>query len=159
MSWRLYAGLNVDVGYPMPQWKRYRPDTKRMDTPSYAASPAVPGGPARAVGRSRERGPVGLATSDWREKELIMARPGDLQVGWQYRAACKGPQSHLFFPPNHIERKQERQRRERAAKAICRECPVVQECREYALMVREPHGIWGGLNEYERRQALARRAG
>ena len=85
-----------------------------------------------------------------------MARPGDLQVGWQYRAACKGLQSHLFFPPNHIERKQERQRRERAAKAICRECPVLQECREYALMVREPHGIWGGLNEYERRQALAR---
>jgi hypothetical protein len=25
--------------------------------------------------------------------------------------------------------------------------------------VREPHGIWGGLNEYERRQLLARRAG
>jgi WhiB family transcriptional regulator, redox-sensing transcriptional regulator len=100
-----------------------------------------------------------LAPSDRREKELNMARPGDLQVGWQYRAACKGLQSHLFFPPNHIERKQERLRRERAAKAICRECPVLNECREYALMVREPHGIWGGLNEYERRQALSRQAG
>lgn len=112
-----------------------------METTSYADSTAAP------------------VASDRREKETTMARPGDLQVGWQYRAACKGLQSHLFFAPNHIERKQERLRRERAAKAICRECPVLQECREYALVVREPHGIWGGMNEYERRQALARRAG
>jgi hypothetical protein len=30
---------------------------------------------------------------------------GDLQIGWQYRAACKGPQSQLFFAPSHLERK------------------------------------------------------
>jgi WhiB family redox-sensing transcriptional regulator len=83
----------------------------------------------------------------------------ELQIGWQYRAACKGPQSNLFFAPNHLERKEERLARETAAKAICRACPVLAECREYALLVREPHGIWGGLNEYERRQLLARRAG
>ena len=83
----------------------------------------------------------------------------DLQIGWQYRAACKGPQSELFFAPNHLERKEDRLERESAAKAICRSCPVLVECREYALTVREPHGIWGGLNEYERRQLLARRAG
>jgi WhiB family redox-sensing transcriptional regulator len=83
----------------------------------------------------------------------------ELQIGWQYRAACKGPQSNLFFAPNHMERKEERLARESAAKAICRTCPVLAECREYALLVREPHGIWGGLNEYERRQLLARRAG
>jgi WhiB family redox-sensing transcriptional regulator len=84
---------------------------------------------------------------------------GDLQFGWQYRALCKGPQSHLFFAPSHLERKEERLARESAAKAICRRCPVIEECREYALRVREPYGIWGGLNEYERRQLLARRAG
>jgi len=83
----------------------------------------------------------------------------DLQIGWQYRAACKGPVSNLFFAPNHLERKEQRLARESAAKAICRTCPVLAECREYALLVREPHGIWGGLNEYERRQLLARRAG
>src|SRR5919106_1145356 len=82
----------------------------------------------------------------------------ELQIGWQYRAACKGPQSHLFFAPNHLERKEERLAREAAAKAICRRCPVLAECREYALLVREPYGIWGGLNEYEPRQLLARRA-
>jgi len=83
----------------------------------------------------------------------------DLQICWQYRAACKGPVSNLFFAPNHLERKEERLARESAAKAICRGCPVLAECREYALLLREPHGIWGGLNEYERRQLLARRAG
>jgi len=30
-------------------------------------------------------------------------------------------------------------------------CPVRQECLDYALRVREPFGIWGGLNEAERR--------
>jgi len=27
----------------------------------------------------------------------------DLQIGWQYRAACKGPVSNLFFAPNHLD--------------------------------------------------------
>ena len=37
------------------------------------------------------------------------------------------------------------------AKAICADCPACQECLEYAVAIREPHGIWGGLNETERR--------
>jgi WhiB family redox-sensing transcriptional regulator len=35
---------------------------------------------------------------------------------------------------------------------------VRDECLEYALGIREPHGIWGGLNEFERRQLLRQRA-
>ena len=80
----------------------------------------------------------------------------ELQIGWQHLAACKGPQSELFFAPGHQERKEDRLVREAAAKAICRRCPVIAECREYALLVREPHGIWGGLNEQERRRILNR---
>ena len=48
--------------------------------------------------------------------------------------------------------------REAVAKAICRSCPVLEECREYSLEVREGHGIWGGLNEMERRAMLRQRA-
>jgi WhiB family redox-sensing transcriptional regulator len=33
------------------------------------------------------------------------------------------------------------------------------ECLEYAIQIREPHGIWGGLNELERKQLAERRAG
>ena len=34
---------------------------------------------------------------------------------------------------------------------------VRRECLDYAIRIREPHGIWGGLNELERKQILARR--
>jgi WhiB family redox-sensing transcriptional regulator len=30
----------------------------------------------------------------------------------------------------------------------------MEECLSYALEIREPHGIWGGANEAERRQVL-----
>ena len=78
---------------------------------------------------------------------------------WQVRAACRGPQAAIFFPPSHFERKEEKEARENRAKAICQACPVRKPCLEYALGIREPHGIWGGLNEAERKQLLARRAG
>ena len=78
---------------------------------------------------------------------------------WQDRAACKGPQAAIFFPPSHVERKDEREAREQRAKAICGECPVRQPCLDYALDIREQHGIWGGLNEVERKQLLAQRVG
>ena len=64
----------------------------------------------------------------------------------------------VFFPPAHAERKEERIARERAAKEICRPCPVRQECLDYAIRIREAHGIWGGLNEAERKQMIDRDA-
>lgn len=78
---------------------------------------------------------------------------------WQGRAACKGPQAAVFFPPTHAERKEEKLAREARAKAICKTCVVRVECLEYAIEIREPHGIWGGLNETERKQVVERRAG
>ena len=78
---------------------------------------------------------------------------------WQVKAACRGPQAAIFFPPTHFERKDEKEVREARAKAICATCPVKKACLEYAIRIREPHGIWGGLNELERKQVLARRAG
>ena len=78
---------------------------------------------------------------------------------WQVRAACKGPQATAFFPPAHAERKDDKLQREQRAKAICKTCSVCSDCLEYALRIREPHGIWGGLNEAERKQLAERRAG
>jgi len=81
------------------------------------------------------------------------------ELAWQMKAACRGPQAVVFFPPTHAERKEERAEREERAKAICAGCAVQRPCLEYALRIREPHGIWGGLNELERKALLARRAG
>jgi WhiB family transcriptional regulator, redox-sensing transcriptional regulator len=77
---------------------------------------------------------------------------------WQAKAACRGPQARVFFPPSHFERKDEKEFRETSAKGICAQCPVRRECLNYAISIREQHGIWGGLNEIERRHVLAREA-
>ena len=60
---------------------------------------------------------------------------------WQLKAACRGPQARVFF-------------REGRAKAICRTCSVKKDCLDYAVRIREQHGIWGGLSESERKPLL-----
>lgn len=42
------------------------------------------------------------------------------------------------------------------AKGYCRTCPVSHECLEDALERAEPFGVWGGLDEDERRALLHR---
>ena len=78
---------------------------------------------------------------------------------WQIKAACRGPQAAVFFPPAQFERKDEKEEREVRAKAICAICSVRKPCLEYSIKIREPHGIWGGLNEVERKALIARRVG
>ncbi len=77
---------------------------------------------------------------------------------WQLYAACRGEDSAYFFAPSYFEKRREKDAREAVAKAICLRCPVIDSCRDYALDVREGHGIWGGLNEMERRSLLRDRA-
>jgi WhiB family redox-sensing transcriptional regulator len=76
---------------------------------------------------------------------------------WQVKAACRGPQATVFFPPSTFERKDEKLERERRAKAICATCAVKQPCLDYAMRIREPHGIWGGLSESERKRIFEQR--
>lgn len=78
-----------------------------------------------------------------------------IEEAWQVKGACRGPQASVFFPPSSVERKDEKLEREARAKDICRTCSVRKPCLEYALRIREPHGIWGGLNENERKQLLS----
>ena len=62
------------------------------------------------------------------------------------------------LPAVDFERKDEKLDREARAKEICRTCPVKAPCLDYAIQIREPHGIWGGLNEAERQNLAASRA-
>jgi WhiB family redox-sensing transcriptional regulator len=73
---------------------------------------------------------------------------------WQIRSACRGPQAVIFFPPREFERKADKIQREAQAKEICRTCPVKRPCLDYAIAIKEPHGIWGGLNEAERKNLV-----
>lgn len=75
---------------------------------------------------------------------------------WQYRGACRDADSEIFFHPEG-ERGGTRKRRDEAAKAVCATCPVLEQCREYALSNAEPYGVWGGMTEEERQQYLQRK--
>ena len=75
---------------------------------------------------------------------------------WQYQGACRDLDTELFFHPEG-ERGSTRRRRAAGAKAICATCPVIEQCREYALRAQEPYGIWGGMTEEERREEVQRR--
>ncbi|HUX05397.1 MAG TPA: WhiB family transcriptional regulator [Acidimicrobiales bacterium] len=77
-------------------------------------------------------------------------------LAWVESAACRGSEGALFFPPEASERKEERVERELMAKRICQGCDVREDCLASALERHESHGIWGGLNEAERRGLLRR---
>lgn len=79
------------------------------------------------------------------------------QYNWQTEAACRGADANLFFGPQN-EPRDVKEAREQKAKAVCHTCPVREVCLEFAIATREPYGVWGGMNEIERRRA-ARRAG
>jgi WhiB family redox-sensing transcriptional regulator len=79
------------------------------------------------------------------------------EAWWQY-AACRGEDAGAFFAPSYFERRSEKLAREAVAKSFCARCPVREACLEYALETRDPHGVWGGLNEMERRAEVRRRA-
>nr|WP_206322207.1 WhiB family transcriptional regulator [Streptomyces sp. HNM0575] len=97
---------------------------------SLQAAPSVP--VPRAAAREDEEGP------------------------WHSEAVCRRDEAGLFFAPSK-EPTAARLSREQAAKRVCARCPVMIECREHALVLPEPYGVWGGLTAAERRVALARR--
>lgn len=69
---------------------------------------------------------------------------------WHLDAACRGMDTDLFFPYRGESLKK--------AKAICTQCPVQEECLTWAIEENEKFGIWGGLNERNRRRVKKERA-
>lgn len=67
---------------------------------------------------------------------------------WRSRAICRASDDRTFFPPKGPAAEKAVSR----AKAICLTCPVMAECRDWAL--RHPaeteFGIWGGTTRNER---------
>lgn len=63
------------------------------------------------------------------------------------KAQCRG-MSHIFYA-HYSERPSAKHRRELKAKSICRTCPVMEKCKQYARNNPE-YGVWGGETEEER---------
>ena len=68
-------------------------------------------------------------------------------IGWFSQAICSG-KTELFFPAQ-VENSSVRRRRERLAAIVCNQCPVKQQCREYARE-NDELGFWGGETEEQR---------
>jgi WhiB family transcriptional regulator, redox-sensing transcriptional regulator len=70
------------------------------------------------------------------------------EMWWAHDAACVGHDPELFFPIGSGPPAAAQASR---AKAICRTCPVRDECLEWSLATYQDAGVWGGLDEEERR--------
>ncbi|MFJ9406847.1 WhiB family transcriptional regulator [Streptomyces sp. NPDC101393] len=75
-------------------------------------------------------------------------------MNWRHHAVCRDEDPELFFPigntgPALLQTEE--------AKALCRRCPVMEECLQWALESRQAYGVCGGTSE-EERQTMRRRA-
>jgi len=68
---------------------------------------------------------------------------------WRHLSACRDMDTSTFFPATDDDAQQ--------PKAVCAACPVREECLEYAIATRQDDGVWGGLDETERRRLRRRR--
>ena len=110
----------------------------RTDRTSGGAATATPGQCAEPP----------LDDSDVRLAEAI-ADGQQYRPRWQQHAACRGVDTATFFPS--------RGEPTELARAICSACPVIADCRDWALAQRDDHGIAAGLSGRQRRQLRAER--
>jgi WhiB family redox-sensing transcriptional regulator len=76
---------------------------------------------------------------------------------WVHLARCKDEDPELFFPVGTTGTSA---LQAELAKAVCARCEVRSQCLEWALATGQDSGVWGGLDEEERRalrRAMRRR--
>jgi WhiB family transcriptional regulator, redox-sensing transcriptional regulator len=73
---------------------------------------------------------------------------------WRAAGACLTADPDLFFPVAVGTAATPQVSR---ALRICDGCQVKQQCLDFAMMTREPAGIWGGTTPEERIRALRAR--
>jgi len=73
-----------------------------------------------------------------------------MDTDWRSRAECRTEEPELFFPVGTSGPALDQTAR---ATAVCRRCPVMNPCRDWALMTGQATGVWGGMTEDQRRAA------
>ena len=91
-----------------------------------------------------------IAELNGRPDSLTTAPPDpDSDSAWMADGNCRLHPPATFFPSDGVGVDK--------ARKICRDCPVMGRCLEYALEERIDHGVWGGCSERERRRILKTR--
>jgi len=70
-------------------------------------------------------------------------------LDWIQRALCRDVDPDIFFPVGTSGPALEQAQR---AKAICASCKVRAQCLDWALATGQDSGVWGGMDEEERRE-------
>lgn len=71
-------------------------------------------------------------------------QPHSQDQSWQARGLCRGVEPDAFFPPSGVNVPPE-------VRALCGRCPVLTQCREWAIARPECTGVWGGLTDRQRK--------
>lgn len=74
---------------------------------------------------------------------------GNADYSWRNRAVCRDTDPELFFP---VGTTGQALLQIAKAKGVCCQCPVKDECLDFAMETNQDTGIWGGFSEDERRQ-------
>ncbi|WP_075833591.1 MULTISPECIES: WhiB family transcriptional regulator [unclassified Rhodococcus (in: high G+C Gram-positive bacteria)] len=64
-------------------------------------------------------------------------------IDWRARAKCRDHDPELWFP-NQVHNRKARRDASLTARAICFECPVREQCLEWAIGVGEKWAVAGG---------------
>ncbi len=73
---------------------------------------------------------------------------------FRHDGACRDEDPELFFPTGTSG---PALRQVARAKAVCLRCPVLEQCREWALQTGQDRGVWGGLSEEDRAEIRRRK--
>lgn len=69
-------------------------------------------------------------------------------MNWMDDAACKGMDTDIFYPvAGEVA----------AARAICRACPVQNDCFQWSLDIEDEHAVLGGVAAFTRQRILTAR--
>src|SRR5262249_3382053 len=105
-----------------------------------------------AGGGNNDENTIGWTLSPASRRRGVARRRGAeaMNLAWRQQARCRGVDPATFYPVSDEDEALD-------AKEICATCPVREPCLEYALTVREKHGVWGGRTERERRRLIRQR--
>jgi len=82
---------------------------------------------------------------------------GDLKppsLAWRKKSACRGAKPQRFYPEDWEVWDEDAI--EAVKEEFCNQCPVREECLDFAIGTREIEGMWGGMTHSERKSHIRR---
>ena len=76
----------------------------------------------------------------------------DASDDWRELALCRQSDADYWFPETTGN-----SATHTLAKRICEQCPVIEQCLQFALDNNERYGIWGGKSEHQRARLKSER--